>query len=191
MAELPPQSKTKVTYLNPNLETEDAIQQLLIAIGLSIVLIFLLMVLLFGTWIDSFLILLAIPFGILGALLSLVIFRSNLSLNSALGVILLNGIAVANSIILVDFIKELKNRGLSPRKAALEAAKARMRPILMTSMTTVLGMLPIALGMGSGGKILQPLGISVSGGLWVSMLFTLFFVPTLQTYYYEKVRDKK
>ncbi|MCK6600130.1 MAG: efflux RND transporter permease subunit, partial [Bdellovibrionaceae bacterium] len=118
-------------------------------------------------------------------LTSLTLFKSNLSLNSALGVILLNGISVANSIILVDFIKELKSRGLSPRKAAVEASKARLRPILMTSLTTVLGMLPIALGFGSGGKILQPLGISVAGGLWVSMLFTLYFVPTLQTYYFE------
>ena len=143
------------------------------------------MVLLFGNWIDAFLILLAIPFGIMGTILSLTIFQSELSLNSTLGVILLNGISVANSIILVDFIKQLKSRGQSAKESAINAARIRLRPILMTSMTTVIGMLPIALGFGSGGKILQPLGISVSGGLWVSMLFTLYFVPTLQCYYYE------
>jgi len=147
--------------------------------------IFILMVLLFGSWIDAFLILLAIPFGIMGTILALTIFQSELSLNSALGVILLNGISVANSIILVDFIKQLKGEGLSAKESAMKAARIRLRPILMTSLTTVIGMMPIAFGFGSGGKILQPLGISVSGGLWVSMLFTLYFVPTLQCFYYE------
>lgn len=178
-------SKVKIEIQDPQEEINSAIQQLLVAVATSIGLIFLLMVLLFGTWIDGLLILLAIPFGILGTLISLTLFNSNLSLNSALGVILLNGISVANSIILVDFIKELKTRGLSAKEASMEAAKARMRPILMTSLTTVLGMLPIALGLGSGGKVLQPLGISVAGGLWVSMIFTLYFVPTLQAYYYQ------
>jgi HAE1 family hydrophobic/amphiphilic exporter-1 len=107
-----------------------------------------------------------------------------------LGVILLNGISVANSIILVDFIKQLKSEGQSAKDAAVNAARIRLRPILMTSLATVIGMMPIALGFGSGGKILQPLGISVSGGLWISMLFTLYFVPTLQCYYYEW-KDKK
>ena len=177
-------STTRIEIKNPGEELDQAISQLLTAVGVSILLIFLLMILLFGSWVDSLLILLAIPFGILGTLISLTIFKSNLSLNSALGVILLNGIAVANSIILVDFIKELKKRGESPKDAAIKAARVRLRPILMTSLATVLGMLPIALGLGSGGKILQPLGLSVAGGLWVSMIFTLYFVPTLQSYYY-------
>lgn len=184
-SEMKNDSTAKVELQNADEEIDLAIKQLLIAIGISIGLIFLLMVLLFGSWIDGLLILLAIPFGILGTLISLTLFKSNLSLNSALGVILLNGISVANSIILVDFIKELKSRGLSAEQAATEAAKARMRPILMTSLTTVLGMFPIALGLGAGGKVLQPLGISVAGGLWISMIFTLYFVPTFQSYYYQ------
>lgn len=175
----------KLEILDSEKEITESIDQLLTAILISILMIFILMVLLFGSWADAFLILLAIPFGIMGTILSLTIFRSELSLNSTLGVILLNGISVANSIILVDFIKHLKSEGLSAKDAAVKAARIRLRPILMTSMTTVIGMLPIALGFGSGGKILQPLGISVSGGLWVSMLFTLYFVPTLQCYYYE------
>jgi multidrug efflux pump subunit AcrB len=190
-AEQKSDSTSKIVLKNSEEELDSAISQLLYAIGLSIALIFVLMVFLFGTWIDGLLILLAIPFGILGTLISLTIFKSNLSLNSALGVILLNGISVANSIILVDFIKELKKRGMAPKEAAIEAAKVRMRPILMTSLTTVLGMLPIAFGLGSGGKILQPLGISVAGGLWISMIFTLYFVPTLQAYYYEWTKENK
>ncbi|MBL7554908.1 MAG: efflux RND transporter permease subunit [Bdellovibrionaceae bacterium] len=176
---------TKIEIQDSEKEITDSIDQLLTAVLISIVMIFILMVLLFGSWIDAFLILLAIPFGIMGTILALTVFGSVLSLNSALGVILLNGISVANSIILVDFIKQLKNEGISAKESAIKAARIRLRPILMTSLTTVIGMMPIAFGFGSGGKILQPLGISVSGGLWVSMLFTLYFVPTLQCFYYE------
>jgi HAE1 family hydrophobic/amphiphilic exporter-1 len=157
--------------------------QLVIAILLSIGLIFLILMVQFGDLVHSLLVLVAIPLGLIGVCLSLFIFRSTLSLNSMLGVILLNGIAVANSIILVDFLKQRVNQGLAPAAAALEAAKKRVRPILITSLTTVLGMLPIALGLGEGGRILQPLGIAVSGGLWVSMGLTLFIVPALQVRY--------
>lgn len=181
----------KIEIQNSEKEITDSIDQLLTAVLISILMIFILMVLLFGSWIDAFLILLAIPFGIMGTILALTVFRSELSLNSALGVILLNGISVANSIILVDFIKHLKNEGMSAKDSAIKAARIRLRPILMTSLTTVIGMMPIAFGFGSGGKILQPLGISVSGGLWISMLFTLYFVPTLQCYYYEWKEKKQ
>ena len=87
-------------------------------------------------------------------------------------------------------MKRLVDEGIPARQAALTAAKARLRPILMTSLTTVLGMLPIALGMGEGGRILQPLGIAVSGGLWVSMLLTVFIVPALQVAYLESKASK-
>ena len=173
-----------VVFDDAEKELNDAIHQLGIAVGLSVLMIFLTMVLQFGDVVNSLLVLVAIPLGLLGVLLSLTIFRSTLSLNSILGVILLNGIAVANSIILVDFIKRLVNEeGMSPREAALEAGRKRLRPILITSLTTILGMMPIALGFGEGGRILQPLGIAVSGGLWVSMTLTLFIVPALQVAY--------
>lgn len=166
-------------------ELNDAISQLTQAIGLSVGLIFLVMLIQFGSFVEPILVLVSIPLGFLGVLVSLWVFGSTLSLNSVLGVILLNGIAVANSILLVDFIKRLHESGMSPRAAALEAARKRLRPILITSLTTVLGMLPIAVGAGEGGRILQPLGIAVSGGLWVSMLLTLFLVPALQVSYLE------
>jgi len=133
--------------------------------------------------VNACLVLIAIPLGLIGALGALFVFRSTLSLNSILGVILLNGIAVANSIILVDFMKRLVDDGHTPAAAAVIAARKRLRPILITSLTTILGMLPIALGLGEGGKVLQPLGITVSGGLWVSMTLTLFVVPALQVKY--------
>ncbi|MEK6624135.1 MAG: efflux RND transporter permease subunit, partial [Bdellovibrionota bacterium] len=89
-------------------------------------------------------------------------------------------ITVANSIMMADLTLKLVAEGHSPSEAALLAAKRRLRPILITSLTTVLGMIPVAIGMGEGGKILRPLGLAVSGGLWFSMTFTLFVVPGLE-----------
>lgn len=172
-------------------DMNDAISQLTVAIALSILLIFLTMVVQFGGIVNALLVLVAVPLGIIGVVLSLWMFGSTISLNSALGVILLNGLAVANSIILVDFMKRLVDGGMEPRAAAVEAARKRLRPILITSLTTLLGMLPIALGHGEGGRILQPLGIAVGGGLWVSMGLTLFIVPALQVAYLEFIRRRR
>jgi HAE1 family hydrophobic/amphiphilic exporter-1 len=165
-------------------ELNDALHQLALAVALSVLLIFVTMVIQLGDLVSSLLVLIAVPLGFIGVLISLFVFRSTLSLNSALGVILLNGISVANSIILVDFFNKLVAAGKPVTEAALEAAHARLRPILMTSLCTAIGMLPIALGLGEGGRVLQPLGIAVSGGLWFSMLFTLFVVPALQVSYW-------
>jgi hydrophobic/amphiphilic exporter-1 (mainly G- bacteria), HAE1 family len=172
-------------------EMNDALSELESAVGISILLIFLVMVLQFGNFMTAIIVMVSVPLGFIGVLVSLYIFKSTLSLNSVLGVILLNGIAVANSIILVDFLKKLVARGLSPKDAALEAAQKRLRPILMTSMTTALGMLPIALGLGEGGRILQPLGLAVVGGLGFSVFMTLFIVPSLQVSYLEWARKRK
>jgi HAE1 family hydrophobic/amphiphilic exporter-1 len=173
----------KVEFEDGEKEISEAIIQLSYAIGWSIVLIFITMVIQFGSLVEPLIVLAAVPLGIIGVLISLFVFGSSLSLNSALGVILLNGIAVANSIILVDFAKRLVDEGMSPEQAVATAARARLRPILITSLTTVLGMLPIACGFGEGGKVLQPLGIAVAGGLWMSMLLTLFVVPALHAAY--------
>lgn len=171
-------------------DLNEALEQLGYAVALSVLLIFITMVFQFGDVVNALLVLVAVPLGFVGALITLFVFKSTLSLNSVLGVILLNGIAVANSIILVDFLKRLVEEGRSPRAAALEAAQKRVRPILMTSLTTGLGMLPIALGFGEGGRILQPLGIAVVGGLGFSVMLTLFVVPSLQVSYLEW-RDRR
>lgn len=169
---------------------QDALHQLKWAVLISIALIFLTMVLQLGDIVHSLLVLVAIPLGIIGVVVSLFVFGSTLSLNSGLGTILLNGIAVANSIILVDFIKKQSEAGMGALEAVLSAATARLRPILMTSLCTVLGMFPIALGHGEGGKTLQPLGIAVCGGLWLSMSLTIFLVPSLQ-YQYLRWKQRK
>ncbi len=181
-----------VEFEDPAPEVTDAIHQLGKATALSLLLIFVTLVFQFGTLIEPLLVMVALPLGYIGVLASLWVTGSTLSLNSVLGVILLNGIAVANSILLVDFAKRLAATGLEPRDATIKAAAVRLRPILITSLTTILGMAPLALGMGEGGKILQPLGITVAGGMWVSVLLTLFIVPCLHTFYLEgKLRAKK
>jgi HAE1 family hydrophobic/amphiphilic exporter-1 len=172
-----------VYFEDAEVELNDALKQLAIAVALSILAIFVTLLIQFGSFMSALLVLVAVPLGFIGVLTALTVFRSTLSLNSVLGVILLNGLAVANSIILVDFLKRLVDQGMDPVEAAVTAGRKRLRPILITSLTTILGMLPIAIGMGDGGRILQPLGIAVSGGLWVSMGLTLFVVPALQVSY--------
>jgi HAE1 family hydrophobic/amphiphilic exporter-1 len=180
---IPAAEKPSLNLPNADQELRDALDQLRLAVIISAILVFLTMIIQLGDVVQASLVMVAIPLGIIGVILSLFIFRSSLSLNSGLGTILLNGIAVANSIILVDFIQKLFDSGKSAHAATVEASTTRLRPILMTSLTTGLGMLPIAFGLGEGGKILQPLGIAVCGGLWFSTLLTLYVVPALQYHY--------
>jgi HAE1 family hydrophobic/amphiphilic exporter-1 len=166
-------------------EVRDAVNQLAVAAGWSVLLIFLTMFLQSGSITESLLVLVAVPLALLGVIVSLFVFKSTLSVNSVLGVILLNGISVANSILLVDCAGQKFKEGCSPVEAVLYAGKRRLRPILITSLTTILGMMPIALGFGDGGKVLQPLGIAVAGGMWLSMLLTIFLVPALHRLFLE------
>jgi HAE1 family hydrophobic/amphiphilic exporter-1 len=179
-------SQVTVNFEDAQKDLNEALHQLVLAVALSIVLIFLTLMLQFGNLTSALLVLVAVPLGFIGVLASLFVFQSTLSLNSVLGVILLNGISVANSIILVDFMKRKMDEGMNPVEAAVVAGRTRLRPILITSLTTILGMLPVALGLGEGGRILQPLGIAVSGGLWVSMGLTLFVAPALQVLFIKK-----
>jgi len=167
------------SFDNPRGELDEAISSLLAALAISIGLVYLLLAFQYDSFGVPLAILVAVPFGFVGVALSLFAFRSTLNLNSLLGTILLCGVVVNNSIIMIDFyLKTRKNH--QDNASAIEAAAAlRLKPILITTLTTVFGMLPIALGMGSGSNILQPLGIAVSGGLAISTLLTLFAVPAL------------
>ncbi len=184
-------SKIRIEQVDAKVELTKALKELLLAISISIGLIFLVIFLQFSSVVHSLIIMLAIPFGILGVFLSLFIFNSTLSLNSGLGVILLVGITVANSIMLVEMIVRLVHKGVDIHDAIMQTARKRIRPIVMTSLTTILGMLPIALGHGDGGTVLQPLGISVCGGLWMSLIFTLYIIPSLELSYLKSLKKKR
>jgi HAE1 family hydrophobic/amphiphilic exporter-1 len=163
----------------PKKELSESLNQLQKSLLLSLLLIIFLIWMQFQSLTQTGIVLMAIPFGLIGGLLSLWIFHSTLSLNSILGFILLNGIAVNNSIMLIEVFQQLREQGYSYQHAVREATISRLRPILITSLTTILGMLPLSLGLGEGGKVLQPLGIVVCSGLFISTILTLVFVPSL------------
>jgi multidrug efflux pump subunit AcrB len=147
---------------------------------LSVVLVYLLMVVLFQTWLDPFIILFAVPGAFIGILWMLAITGTTINTVSLMGSIVAVGIAVSNSILLVSFANEVRvEKGLNAMEAALEAGKTRLRPVLMTALAMVLGMIPMALGTGPGGEQNAPLGRAVMGGLIVATFVTLFIVPVI------------
>jgi multidrug efflux pump subunit AcrB len=147
---------------------------------LAVVLVYLLMVVLFQSWLDPFIILAAVPGALVGILWILAVTGTTLNVESFMGAIMSVGIAVSNSILLVSYANEVRSqRRLSPVEAALEAGKVRLRPVLMTALAMVLGMLPMALALGEGGEQNAPLGRAVIGGLLVATFVTLFIVPVV------------
>lgn len=171
-----------VVFENPQGELDSAIRSLFVALAASVALIYLVVAFQFNSLRIPFVILVTIPLGFTGVVVSLYIFHSTLSLNSMLGTILLAGIVVNNAIIMIDFY--IKMAGDFPDKvdALVATAGLRFRPILITTFTTILGMLPLAVGLGEGSNIVQPLGIAVSGGLLVSTMFTLYVVPSILSF---------
>lgn len=178
--ELPP--GYTLLFENPQAEMDAAIRSLFIALAVSVALIYLVLTFQFDSFLLPLVILVSVPLGFLGVVVSLYLFGSSLSLNSLLGTILLSGIVVNNAIIMIDFYQHMAEQYESKREAIAHAAGLRFPPIVITALTTILGMLPLAIGLGEGSNIVQPLGIAVSGGLLFSTLFTLFVVPALLTF---------
>jgi hydrophobic/amphiphilic exporter-1 (mainly G- bacteria), HAE1 family len=173
-----------MTFENPQAEMDTAISSLFIALAVSVALIYLLLAFQFNSLTIPFVILVTIPLGFVGLVFSLFVFKSTLSLNSLLGAILLSGIVVNNAIILIDFyLNALSAEDSAAGKRRIEVlvdtAGLRFTPIIITMLTTFLGMLPIAIGMGEGSNIIKPLGIAVSGGLFLSTVLSLFVVPSV------------
>ncbi len=164
---------------SPKEQVNKGISSLLKALLLAFGLVFISVFFLFARLKIAVIICSAVPFGIIGALIALYLFDSTLSLNSMLGMIVLCGVSVNNSIIFVDVYMRILAQGKTTVESILDAARARFRAIIVTNMTTLAGMAPLAFGVGGGGEILQPLGISVSFGLLISMAFTMFCVPWL------------
>lgn len=147
------------------------------ALLLALLLIYLILAAQFESFIDPFIIMLTVPMAIAGAMLSLWIFGHTLNIFSEIGILLLIGIVTKNGILIVEFANQKQKTGMTKRIAAYEAAVARFRPIIMTSLATIFGALPIALALGAGATSRIPLGIVVVGGLLFSLLLTLFVIP--------------
>jgi multidrug efflux pump subunit AcrB len=133
---------------------------------------------------------LAIPMGFVGVLLILPLTHSTLNVMSLMGVLMLIGIADSNSILIVDFAHNLERQGLSPADAVITACRVRLRPILMTSLATIIGMLPMALKLGTGAEQYTPMARAIIGGLTSSVLLTIFIVPAAYLLVYGKHKDQ-
>jgi multidrug efflux pump subunit AcrB len=152
---------------------------LLIGLVMSIVLVYLLIVVNFQSWLDPFIIITALPGALAGILWMLFLTHTALSVPALTGAVMCMGVATANSILMISFARERMDEGMDPVRAAVEAGHTRMRPVIMTALAMIIGMLPMALGMGEGGEQNAPLGRAVIGGLSVATVATLFFVPVV------------
>lgn len=166
-----------ITYGGQSKAIADSFKSLLTALVISIFLVYVVMGTQFNSFLHPFTIAMTIPLALIGVFLGLFIFDAALSMNALLGSIMLVGIVVNNGILLIDFILQLRARGMSKDEAIIEAGTLRLRPILITSLTTIFGMIPIAIGLGEGGEALQPLGAVVVGGLTTSTFLTLIVIP--------------
>jgi len=170
----------------PSKDFEESSSSLLFAFLLAILIIYLILAAQFESFRDPFIILFTIPLAIGGALLSLWLFNQTLNIFSQIGIIMLIGLVTKNGILIVEFANQKKIQGLDKLNAVKAAAASRLRPILMTSLTTVLGTLPIALALGAGTSSRVSMGIVVVGGLIFSTFFTLFVVPATYVYFSSK-----
>ncbi len=155
---------------------------ILFAFLFALLLIYLILAAQFESFIDPFIIMITVPLAMSGAVLSLWYFNQTLNIFSEIGIIMLVGLVTKNGILIVEFANQLRERGLSKMEAIQQAAASRLRPILMTSLATALGALPIALALGAGAKSRMGMGIVVIGGLMFSLLLTLFVIPSVYSY---------
>jgi hydrophobe/amphiphile efflux-1 (HAE1) family protein len=168
-----------VTLKGARLEQKEAFQMLLFALVLAIVLIYMVLASQFASLLHPFLIMFSVPLGFIGVIWALFITGNTLSVISFIGIIMMVGIVVSNAILIVDYTNRIRNEGIELREAIIRAGRIRLRPILMTSLCTICGLMPMALGLGEGAEAYAALAIAVIGGLSVSTLLTLVFVPTL------------
>jgi multidrug efflux pump subunit AcrB len=152
------------------------------ALGLGILLVYAVLVLLFHTPFQPVTIMVALPLSVGGAMLGLLAFQQTMGMSAVIGILMLMGIVGKNSILLVDYVVEIREQGASRLQAILEAGQNRSRPIVMTTLAMVAGMLPVALRMGEGSAFRQPMAVTVIGGLLLSTLLSLVFVPVVYTY---------
>ena len=175
----------------PSRDFAESSSNISFALILALLLIYLILAAQFESFRDPFIIMLTVPMAIAGALLSLWIFGHTLNIFSEIGMLLLIGIVTKNGILIVEFANQKQRAGMDKAKAAFEAAASRLRPIIMTSLATVFGALPIALALGSGAESRIPLGVVVVGGILFSLLLTLFVIPVMYIVMSGKKQPKK
>jgi hydrophobe/amphiphile efflux-1 (HAE1) family protein len=184
--------ETYQTSLNgPSRDYAESSSNIVFAFGLALILIYLVLSAQFESFLDPFTIMLTVPLALAGALLSLYIFNQTLNIFSEIGMIMLIGLVTKNGILIVEFANQKRKFGLEKQAAVIEAAQQRLRPILMTSLATSLGALPIALSLGAASTSRIPLGIVVVGGILFSLILTLLVIPAVYTYVSGKHKVKE
>jgi hydrophobe/amphiphile efflux-1 (HAE1) family protein len=163
------------------LEQKEAFQMLIFALALAVLLIYMVLASQFASLLHPFLIMFSVPLGFIGVIWALLLTGNTLSVISFIGVIMMVGVVVSNAIILIDYTNRLREEGVALEEAIVRAGRIRLKPIIMTSLATIFGLIPMALGIGEGAEANAPLAIAVIGGLAVSTVLTLVFVPTLYT----------
>ena len=160
-------------------DQQDMFSDLIVLMALMIILVYMVMASQFESFMAPFVIMFSVPFALVGVLLGLRITGTALGVMAMIGIIILIGVVVKNGIVLIDYTILCRERGMNIRDASTTAAKSRLRPILMTTLTTVLGMLPMAVGTGEGSEMWRSLGVTVCWGLSISTLVTLVLIPTV------------
>src|SRR5581483_1210587 len=172
---LPP--NTRITVRGSVVSMHQSFRSFAIGLLLAIVLVYLILMAQFASFIDPFIILLAIPSGITGVIVFLLITHTTMNVMSLMGLIMMTGIVVSNSILIVDVTRNYRREGMPIREAVALACRVRLRPILMTSLATILGLIPMALALEAGSEQYAPLARAIIGGLTVSVIVTVFLVP--------------
>jgi HAE1 family hydrophobic/amphiphilic exporter-1 len=167
-------------------EMTQSFQSLQFALALAIFLVYLVMASQFESLLHPLLILFTVPLACAGSIYGLYISGTNLSVVVFIGLIMLAGIVVNNAIVLIDRINQLRESGIAKTQAIIQSAQSRLRPILMTTLTTSLGLLPMAIGMGEGAEIRTPMAVTVIYGLLFATLLTLFFIPVIYSLFDRK-----
>jgi multidrug efflux pump subunit AcrB len=158
---------------------------------MAIVMVYLLIVVNFQSWVDAFIIITALPAALAGICWMLFLTATTLSVPAMTGAIMTMGVATANSILIVSFARQRMEEGIDPVSAARDAGATRIRPVLMTAAAMIIGMIPMALGVGEGAEQNAPLGRAVIGGLLFATLSTLFFVPTIFAGVHRRMAQRK
>ena len=157
----------------------ESMNQLVLMLVLAVIFIYLIMVAQFQSLLSPFIIMFTIPLAFTGGLFALYITKNEISVIGMIGFVMLAGIIVNNGIVLVDYINQLRKQGMEKKEAIIEAGKTRLRPILMTALTTILAMSTMAIGYGSGSEMMQPMAIVTIGGLIYGTLLTVIVVPCI------------
>jgi HAE1 family hydrophobic/amphiphilic exporter-1 len=180
----------ELTYKGAKSEMDSSFRSLLLALALAVMLVYMVMASQFESLVDPLLIMFSVPFAIIGLTGMLLITNTTFNLLAFVGAILLVGIVVNNGIVLIDFMETLRKRGVPLRDAIIQGGRTRLKPVLMTTLTTIFGMTPMAIGIGTGSELQLPLGRAVVGGLATSTLITLVLIPTIFWVVETKIRPR-